>query len=251
MRIHTLIVEDMLLARKRIRRQLSADPEIEVVGECPDGLSAVTAIRALAPDLLFLDVQMPEMNAFQVLGEVGVEQVPAVIFVTAYDQFAIQAFDVHAVDYLLKPFSRERFQRAVERAKNQIRQRRTGDVDGRLRALLDDVGAPRYQKRLAVKSSGVTVILAADEIDFIEGAGNYLRLKAAGETHMIRDRLSQLEAKLDPEKFARIHRSTIVNVERIKKMSPLFNGDQMVILRDGTRLTMSRRYRDTLSALLQ
>jgi two-component system, LytTR family, response regulator len=251
MKIRTLIVEDMPLARKRIRRYLGADPEVEVIGECPDGLSAVAAIRELAPDLLFLDVQLPEMDGFQVLGEVGAEQVPAVIFVTAYDQFALPAFDVHAVDYLLKPFGRERFRRAVERAKSQIRQRRTGDVDGRLRALLDDVGAPRYPKRLAVKSSGATVILSADEIDFVEGAGNYLRLRAAGETHLIRDRLSQLETKLDPAKFARIHRSTIVNVERIKKMSPLFNGDQLVILRDGTRLTMSRRYRENLSSLLQ
>ena len=231
MKIRTLIVDDMPLARKRIKRHLGADPEVEVVGECPDGLSAVRAVRELAPDLLFLDVQMPEMDGFQVLREVGPELVPAVIFVTAYDQFALQAFDVHAVDYLLKPFGRERFHGAVERAKKQIRQRLTGDADGRVRALLDDVGAaPKYPKRLAVKSSGVTVILAVDEIDFVEGAGNYLRIKAGGETLMIRDRLNQLEAKLDPEKFARIHRSTIANVERIRKMQPLFNGDQMVLL---------------------
>ena len=216
MKIRTLIVDDMQLARERVRRYLSADPEVEVVGECADGREAVGAVGQLTPDLLFLDVQMPEIDGFQVLAEVGADLVPAVIFVTAYDQFALGAFDVHAVDYLLKPFDRERFRRAVERAKGQIRRRPTGDMDGRLRALLSDVGAaPKYLKRLLVKSSGVTIILPTDEIDSIEGAGNYLRLKAGGEAHMIRERLIQLEGKLDPEKFVRIHRSTIVNIDRI------------------------------------
>ena len=252
MKIHTLIVDDMLLARKRIRRYLSADQEIEVIGECSDGLKAVTFIRELKPDLLFLDVQMPEMDGFQVLGEVGAELVPAVIFVTAYDQFALQAFDVHALDYLLKPFDRQRFQRAVGRAKTQIKQQQTGDLNERIGALLHDIKAqPQSLKRLIVKSSGRTIILTADEIDYVEAAGNYLRLRAGKAAHFIRDRLGQLEKKLDPEKFARIHRSTIVNIERIKEMHPLFNGDQMVILHDGTKLTMSRRYRDKLLSLLE
>lgn len=252
MQIRTLIVDDMLLARRRIRRYLSADPEIVIVGECSDGLNAVRAIEELRPDLLFLDVQMPEMDGFQVLERVGQELVSVVIFVTAYDQFALRAFDVHALDYLLKPFERERFYRAIERAKAQIKQRQTGELDERLRALLQDMDVQsKYLKRLLVKSGGHTIFLAIDEIDYIETAGNYLRLKSGKESHLIRERLSHLQNRLDPEKFARIHRSTIVNIERIKEMYPLFNGDQMIILRDGTQLTMSRNYRDKLLSLIE
>lgn len=252
MQIRTLIVDDMLLARKRIRRYLSADPEIEIVGECSDGLKAISAIQELRPDLLFLDVQMPEIDGFQVLERVGPELVSAVIFVTAYDQFALRAFDVHALDYLLKPFERERFYRAIERAKAQIKQRQTGKFDERLRALLQDMDVQsKYLKRLLVKSAGRTIFLAIDEIDYIETAGNYLRLKSGKEAHLIRERLSHLQTRLDPEKFARIHRSTIVNIERIKEMYPLFNGDQMIILHDGTQLTMSRNYRDKLLSMVE
>jgi two-component system LytT family response regulator len=252
MQIRTLIVDDMLLARKRIRRYLSADPEIEIVGECSDGLTAVSAISELRPELLFLDVQMPEMDGFQVLETVGTELVSAVIFVTAYDQFALRAFEVHALDYLLKPFGRERFYRAIERAKAQIKQRQKGELDERLRSLLHDMNVQsKYLKRLMVKSAGRTVFLTIDEIDYVETAGNYLRLKSGKESHLIRERLSYLQNRLNPEKFVRIHRSTIVNIERIKEMYPLFNGDQMIILHDGTQLTMSRNYREKLLALIE
>jgi two-component system LytT family response regulator len=253
MKIRTLVVDDMLLARQRIRRYIGDDPEIEIVGECAGGREAIAAVREHSPDLLFLDVQMPEMDGFQVLEELSKEaHVPAVIFVTAYDQFALRAFDVHALDYLLKPFDRERLGLAVERAKSQLRGKTKAHLDERLQALLHDIRAPQnYLKRLAVKTSGRIVFLTTDEIDWIETAGNYLKLHAGKSSHMIRERMSQLEAKLDPLKFVRIHRTTIVNVDRIKEMHPLFNGDQLITLRDGRQLTMSRTYRDNLRPLLE
>ncbi len=253
MKIRTLVVDDMLLARQRIRRYIGDDPEIEIVGECAGGREAIAAVRELAPDLLFLDVQMPEMDGFQVLEELSKEaHVPAVIFVTAYDQFALRAFDVHALDYLLKPFDRERLGLAVERAKAQLRETKKTILDERLQALLQDIRAPQnYLKRLAVKTSGRIVFLTTDEIDWIETAGNYLKIHAGKSSHMIRERMSQLESKLDPLKFVRIHRTTIVNVDRIKEMHPLFNGDQIITLRDGRQLTMSRTYRDNLRSLLE
>lgn len=253
MKIRTLIVDDMLLARKRVRRYLSADPEVEIVGECANGPQAVAAIETLTPDLLFLDVQMPELDGFDVLNTVGLQACPAVIFVTAYDQFALRAFEVHALDYLLKPFDRERVRKALERAKSQLRQQESNDLDERLHALLKDIkrDPPQHLKRLVVKTSGRTIFLLAEEIDWIESAGNYLKLHAGRESHLIRERMSQLESRLDPAKFVRIHRSTLVNIDRIKEMQPLFNGDQLVVLRDGKQLTMSRTYRDKLLSLLE
>lgn len=252
MKIRTLIVDDMLLARKRVRRYLSADTELEIVGECADGHAAVAAIESLSPDLLFLDVQMPELDGFGVLEAIGARHMPAVIFVTAYDQFALRAFEVHALDYLLKPFDRERVRKALERAKAQLRQRDSNDLDERLQALLKDLKTEsRYLKRLAVKTAGRTVFLLAKEIDWIESAGNYLKLHAGRESHLLRERMSQLETRLDPAKFVRIHRSTLVNIDRIREMQPLFNGDQLITLRDGKQLTMSRTYRDKLLSLLE
>ncbi len=241
----------MPAARRRVKRNLNADQEIEVVGECADGRAAVAAIRESRPDLIFLDVQMPEMNGFEVIEEVGAELMPAVIFVTAYDQFTLRAFEVHAFDYLLKPFDRERFRRTIERAKGELRRRQPDEVGERLRALLLDVRArPRYLKRVKVKSSGHTLILPAEEIDFIGTDGNYLRLQAGKSTYFVRESLSAFEAQLDPEVFARVHRSTIVNLGRIRELHPLFNGDHTIILRDGTKLTMSRNYRNRLLSLL-
>jgi two-component system LytT family response regulator len=252
MKIRTLIVDDMLLARKRVRRYLSADSEVEIVGECADGQEAIASIESLSPDLLFLDVQMPELDGFDVLKAVGAEKMPAVIFVTAYDQFALRAFEVHALDYLLKPFDRERVRRALERAKAQLKHQESHGLDERLQALLKDFKTEsRYLKRLAVKTTGRTIFLLTDEIDWIESAGNYLKLHSGRDSHLIRERMSQLEIRLDPEKFLRIHRSTLVNIDRIKEMQPLFNGDQLITLRDGKQLTMSRTYRDKLLALLE
>ncbi|HEX8719871.1 MAG TPA: LytTR family DNA-binding domain-containing protein [Pyrinomonadaceae bacterium] len=252
MKIRTLIADDVPPARKRIRRYLSDDPEIVVVGECADGGEAVAAVRDLAPDLIFLDVQMPELDGFQVIEALDAERPRAVIFVTAYDEYTLRAFEFHALDYLLKPFDRARLLRAVEHAKAQLgRCPGDGCAEARLRALLQELGAPpKYLKRLVVRSQGRATVLAAEEVDYIKAEGSYLRLKAGKESHLMRERLSRLEDMLDPRAFARIHRSVIVNIDRIRGMQPLFNGDQIITLRDSTQLTLSRSYRDTLLSRL-
>jgi two-component system, LytTR family, response regulator len=247
--IRTLIVDDMLLARTRLRRHLGADPSIEIVGECSGGREAIEAIKSQRPDLVFLDVQMPEVGGFEVLDEVGPDAVPAVIFVTAHDEFALRAFEVHALDYLLKPFDEERLSRALDRVKRVLSAAdRQGD---QIRALLAELGRDaRYPRRLAIRADGRTVFLPVDDIDYIEAAGNYVRIQAGQQSHMIRERLSRMEEKLPPGGFARIHKSAIVNVERIREMQPLFNGDQTLILRTGKTLTLSRTYREKVIALL-
>ena len=252
MKVRTLIVDDMLLARERIKRFLKSDPEVEVVGECSDGREAVSAIKELAPDLVFLDVQIPELDGFGVLDEVNAAQMPVVIFITAYDEFAIRAFEVHALDYLLKPFNRDRMRDALLHAKAHLAQRNSREVDRRLDDLLKDIkGDPKHIKRLAIKSSGRIVFLMTDEIDRIESAGNYVCVYAGKDNHLLRERLSQLETRLDPARFIRIHRSTIINVDRVKELQPLFNGDYRVILRDGTELTLSRNYREKFMGILE
>jgi two-component system LytT family response regulator len=242
----------MRLARNRLARQLEQDPDVQLVGECAGGKEAIEAIRELRPDLVFLDVQMPEIGGFDVLEAVGAEAVPVVVFVTAYDQFAIRAFEVSAVDYLLKPFEGARLQEALDRAKRQLRVRERDGVDARLGALLESLSTRTSQpNRLALKVDGRTVFVAGQEIDFIEAAGNYIRIQAGAESFTVRDRLSAIEARLEPLTFVRIHRSTIVNVTRIKEMHPLFNGDQSLVLKNGKRLTLSRTYRDALMSLVE
>ena len=242
----------MPLARQRLKRHLKKEPDITIVGESANGAEAVAAIAALKPELVFLDVQMPEMDGFEVVEAVGVEQMPAVIFVTAFDQFALRAFEVHAVDYLLKPFDGERLQRTLARARKIIREPENQSLEERMRKLLADLrSAPKYVKRLAVKNAGRTFYLHVDEIDWIAAAGNYLELHIGKKSHLIRERLSVLEAKLDPEKFVRIHRSTLLNIERVKEVHPLFNGDQLVFLKDGTELTISRNYRENFINVLE
>lgn len=247
MSIRAIIVDDEPLARERIKRFLAADAEIEVIGECDEGRAAVEHVERLKPDLLFLDIQMPEVDGFGVLEAIDEAEMPAVVFITAYDQYALRAFDVHAVDYLLKPFDRLRFEKALKRAKQQIQQRRDGEIDRRLISLLAHVRAEqKYLERVVIKSVGRVFFLKTDEIDWIEAEGNYVRLHAGGEAHLLRETMNRLETKLDPEKYLRIHRSTIVNIERIKELQPLFSGDYVVILRDGKQLTLSRSYRDKL-----
>ena len=247
MKIRALIVDDEPLARQRIRTLLEADPDVEVVGECADGRSAVAAVREQAPDLLFLDVQMPLLDGFGVLAALGAGPLPVVIFVTAHDRYALRAFEVHALDYLLKPFDRERFRTALGRAKAQVRREPDGDVSRRLLALLRDVQQARKPlERLVVKSGGRVYFVRTEDIDWIEAAGNYVRLHVGKEAHLLRESMAGLEARLDAGRFLRIHRSTIVNIEHIRELQPAFHGDYAVILRDGTQLTLSRSYRATL-----
>jgi two-component system LytT family response regulator len=247
MKIRTLIVDDMMLARERIRMFLVIDPEIEIVGECGDGDKAVEEIKNLKPELVFLDVQMPGLDGFGVIEKIGIEQMPSVVFVTAYDEFAIKAFEVSALDYLLKPFEEEQLTRAVKRAKREVQKRQANDLNDHLRQLLATVKPEaKYLKRLIVKSSAQTVLVQTEDIDWIGAAGNYLELHVGRETHLVRERISRMEQKLDPEKFARIHRSTIVNLDRVKTLKHLFSGDHLTILRDDTKLNMSRTFYEKL-----
>jgi len=252
MPIRTLIVDDEPLGRQRIRHLLDREDDVAVIGECANGEEAVAAIGTHTPDLVFLDVQMPVLDGFAVLEAVGAAQMPVVIFVTAYDQYALQAFDVHALDYLLKPFDRERFQKALERARVHLRHKDLDALSHRLQALLDQAHPAKkntYLKRLAVKTGGQVFFLNVEEIDWIEAAGNYAGLHIKEKTHLIRETMSDLEARLSPELFLRIHRSTIVNRDRIKALKPVSNGEYVLTLHDGTRLASSRSYRAGVQAL--
>lgn len=248
MTIRTLIVDDEPLGRERIRSLLRQDPDIEVVGECGDGRQAIAAIDDLQPDLLFLDVQMPEIDGFAVLEAIRPERMPSVVFVTAYDRYAVKAFEVHALDYLLKSFDRERFQAAVGRAKDRVRRARDGQVTDRLAGLLESLQErQKFLTRILVRSSARIIFLPVDELDWAEAADNYVRLHAGKDAHLVRETLQAFARRLDPATFLRIHRSTLVNVNRIRELRPLFHGDYAVRLKDGTELTLSRRFRASLS----
>ena len=244
MKVRVLVVDDEPLARERLTSLLDDDPEVEIAGSCADGQAAISAIRKDSPDLVFLDVQMPGCDGFGVVEAVGPDRMPTTIFVTAYDRYALRAFEARALDYLLKPFDRDRFAVALGRAKEQIQHRREAGVQEKLQALLEDVKpANTGIDRLAVKSGGSVYFLRTEEIDWIEAAGNYTRLHAGKQVHLLRETMTALEAKLDPKRFARIHRSTIVNLERVRELQPYFHGDYIVLMHDGTQLTLSRNYR--------
>lgn len=258
--IPTLIADDELAARDGMRHLLQRDPEIAVVGECANGREAAQAIRQGAPDLVFLDIQMPELDGFGVLREIGVDRAPTVVFVTAYDQYALRAFEVHAIDYLLKPFTDARFRECLDRAKQQVRQGRMGALSRQLAALLDTYGemggrpaaALRrpYLERLAVKARGRVSLVRASEIEWIDAEGDYVRIHVGKAWHLLRETMKNLETQLDPERFVRIHRSTIVNLEKVKELQPFFRGEYVVVLQNGTTLKLSRGYRDHFQARL-
>jgi two-component system LytT family response regulator len=249
-KIRTVIVDDEPLARRGIRAQLKEEKDVEIISECRNGREAVEAIETQSPDLVFLDVQMPELDGFGVLDAVGVDRMPAVIFVTAYDRYALKAFEVHALDYLLKPFDDERFARAIQRVRRQIERQSIDDLSRRLQGLLDDMqSARKYVERLVIKSSGRIFFLSVGEIDWIEAADNYVRLHAGRESHLLRETKNNLEKKLDPDQFLRVHRSRIVNIRKIKELQPLFRGEYDIRLQDGTRLESGRGYRDRIQKL--
>jgi two-component system LytT family response regulator len=246
-KIRTLVVDDEPLARERLASLLQPLEDVELVGECRDGEEAVIALHDLTPDLVFLDIQMPGMSGFDVIDAVGTDKMPLVIFVTAYDQHALRAFQVRALDYLLKPFDRERFTEALQRARQQLERDDSGDIGRRLLALVKDLRRdPPKADRLVVKSGGRLFFLRTDEIDWVEAAGNYVRLHVGNTSHLLRETMTAMEARLDPEKFVRIHRCRIVNVDRIQEMQPWLNGEYAVVLRTGARLTLSRGYREKL-----
>ncbi len=253
-RIRTVIVDDEAPARSRIRQLLRAEPDFELIGECANGRQALETIRRDKPDLVFLDVQMPRLTGLDVCESAAAEgiEVPLVIFVTAYDEFALKAFELHAIDYLLKPFDRERFQKAAGHAREQFRRVKGAAPDSRMTALLDDLRAGfKKPGRLVFKQNGRVIFVRTDTIDWIEADGNYARFHAGADSHYVRETLAGLEAQLPSEKFMRISRSVIVNLDRVKELQPLFYGDYSVILQDGSKLNMSRTYRSRLEALLE
>jgi two-component system LytT family response regulator len=262
MPVRTLIVDDERMARKRLRTLLTADADVDVVGESSNGRDAVAAIQERVPDLVFLDIQMPELDGFAVVQAVGVEQMPVTVFVTAFDQYALKAFEAHALDYLTKPFDRERFQMSLTRAKQQVSlrtsarnatattQSTSSDATERLVSLLSEMRRRQeFAERLMVKSAGRVVVMRGDEIDWIDAAGSYVRLHVGRDAHLLHEGITALMARLDPSRFARVHRSTIVNLDRVRELQPWFHGDAIAILRDGTKVQVSRTYRDSLSAL--
>jgi two-component system LytT family response regulator len=239
-----MVVDDEPLGRKKVAMMLAGVPDVEMVGEFAGGPETVEAVKGLQPDLLFLDVQMPGMDGFELLREIGPDHLPLVVFVTAYEQHAVEAFRVHALDYLLKPFDRERLLEALARARQQLDQTLREDVQAKLATFLEMPRPAQRLERILVKSAGRISFLKVEEVDWIEAQGDYVRLHVTGKKHLIRERISELEQQLSSDRFIRIHRSTIVNIDRIKEMQPLFYGEYAVVLHDGTRLTLSRSYRD-------
>lgn len=239
-----LIVDDEPLARDRIREMLKNDRGIRIVGEARNGAEAIEAITSHAPDIVFLDVQMPGMDGFEVLKALAVKPMPLIIFVTAYDQHAIRAFDVHAIDYLLKPFDRKRFAKALDRAKEQMR--RTNEPDtGRILKLLEELKAETgYLERFSIKNGETILFVRAEDVDSIEAEGNYVRLNLADSSYLLRDTLSSVESQIDPRRFVRIHRRTIVNMNRVKELQIWARGESRVVLHGGASHTLSRGYRE-------
>jgi two-component system, LytTR family, response regulator len=246
--MRVMIVDDEPIARAGLRTLLAADRDVNVVAECGDGQSAVEAIRKLRPDIVFLDVQMPDVDGFDVLRGLTGETLPVVVFVTAYDKYAVRAFDVHAIDYLLKPFHDERFAEALARAKAAVKDREAHAVTERIAKLLDE-RAGRVT-RVLVKTGGRVLFIRSDEIDWIEAADYYVKLHVAGKVHMLRESMAALEARLDPEMFFRVHRSAIVNLERVRELVPFSRRENVLVLRDGTRLRLTRSRRERLAEIL-
>lgn len=247
-KIRTLVADDEPVARARVVSLLRGEPDVEVVCECGTGLEAKAAIEQQQLDLLFLDIQMPEMTGLDLATTIKDNGMPAVVFVTAYDRYALRAFEVHALDYLLKPFSADRFRAAIGHAREHVSRRRNGNDAGAGQP--PPGAAPAGAPRIMVKAGGRIHFVRTADIDWCEAAGNYVRMHAGPQVYMVRETMSHLESQLDRQQFMRIHRSTLVNVDRIKEMQSSFNGEYLVLLRDGTRLTLSRGYRDAMHARL-
>lgn len=251
-KIKTIIIDDEPLAREKIRNSLEDEQDIEVICECNNGKSAISEIKNRNPDLVFLDIQMPECDGFEVIRRVGPGNMPTVIFVTAYDQYALKAFETHALDYLLKPFDIKRFKSSLKRAKIQILNNRTHEFGEKLLSLVGEGSTTekKYMERVVLKSDGNFVFLTVDEIDWIEAAGNYIYLHSKTSRHILRETMNRIEVKLDPLQFIRVHRSYIIKIDKIKEFQSMFNGTYSIKLKDGTVLISSRGYLAKLNALL-
>jgi two-component system, LytTR family, response regulator len=248
---NVLIVDDEPLARDRIRELVKSDHSIQIIGEAHNGSEAIAAITSLEPDIVFLDVQMPDMDGFEVLKRVQGKTLPLIIFVTAYDEHAIRAFEVHAIDYLMKPFDRKRFGQALAHAKSLIKRRDLPDKE-RIKLFLKELtNEARYLERFSIKNGETVVFVRAEDVESIEAEGNYVRLNLASSSYMLRDTLSSIEAQIDPGTFARIHRSTIVNMDRIKELQNWSKGEYRVVLKSGACHTLSRGYREHFDKLMR
>jgi len=251
MTIRAVIVDDEAVARRRIRRLLAGEKDIEVIGECSNGLQAVSLIETERPDLLFLDVEMPEMNGFELLMQLDRSVLPVIIFATAFDKYAVRAFESHALDYLLKPIDSERLQSALDRARSHLHREKSADTNREILAMLSELQKQKGRlERIMVKKPGRAFFVKLASVDRFEAADNYIRVHAGPDTHLIRETMSALEARLDPNKFVRVHRSTIVNVDRIKEIHSLFQGRQVIVLHNGDKVTLGRNYRARLDRLL-
>ena len=250
MKIRTLLVDDQPTGLAVLRDMLHFEPDIEIIGTAASGPEAVEVINRLAPDLVFLDVQMPELDGFGVVAQIKPARMPVIIFVTGHDDYALKAFEAHALDFLVKPCQLARLRSAVQRARKQIESNQSGEVQQKLNDLLQDLKvSSKYPERLAVKSNGRIVFLRLTDIDLVEAADNYVKLYIGKETHMLRETLTALEEKLPPDRFVRISRSAIVNIESVKELHPMFHGEYMITLRNGTRVTLTRSYREQLRQL--
>jgi two-component system, LytTR family, response regulator len=246
--LRVLIVDDEPMARRRLRRLLSSESDVRVVGEAADGATALAAIARAKPDITFLDVQMPELDGFEVLQSIDARELPAIIFVTAYDRYALRAFEVHAIDYLLKPFTRDRFRLALTRARERLTRRR-GE---RVAALLEHLTASRhYPTRVAVRTGNRFVVVEFANVDWVEAADNYVSLHVADREYLLRETLASLERQLDPDRFARVHRSALVQIDRIVELHPATHGDVDLVLRGGVRLTLTRTFRERVERLIR
>jgi len=250
MKIRTLLVDDQSTGLAVLRDMLHAEPDIEIVGTAVSGSEAVEAINRLAPDLIFLDVQMPGLDGFEVVAQIKLPRMPIIIFVTGHDDYALKAFEAHALDFLVKPCQLPRLRSAVQRARQQLQSHQNSDIQQKLDGLLQDLKAvSKYPERLAVKSNGRIVFLRLTDIDLVEAADNYVELHVGKEVHLFRETLTALEEKLPPDRFVRISRSIIVNIESVKELHPLFHGEYSVTLHNGTRVTLTRGYREQLRQL--
>jgi two-component system LytT family response regulator len=268
-----LIVDDEPIARRRMQRLLREEQDVDVLDEVGSGRDAIDVITRDRPDLVLLDVQMPDVDGFGVVEALGVDQMPPTIFVTAYNEYAVRAFDVHAIDYLLKPFDPERFRTAFQRARAHLEQVSSAEQGRKIKALLEQVlgdassvgpsngngngsHAPpaarhRYLDRLMIKHDGRVYFIKVTDVDWFEAAGNYVRVHTGKVSHLIRETMQRIESQLDPSLFVRIHRAVIVNLDRIRELQPWFAGDYVVILRDGRQLKLSRTYREHLHTRMQ
>lgn len=256
--VRVVVIDDEPAARRGAQLVLAGDPEVKVVGEAGNLKEAVALIQREKPDIAFLDIQMPGGDGFEVLSALDPSLLPVVVFVTAYDKHAVKAFEVSAVDYLLKPYEDERFLAALAKAKRQVREQAGASVQAQLAALLSTLKetqvqpeSPELGDRVLIKTGGEILFLRADEIDWIEAEGDYMKFHVAGKSHLMRETMARLESRLDARRFVRIHRSVIVNIDRVRKLAPSFAGDHTVVLRDGTNLRLSRSYHERLAGLLK